>query len=82
MTLDIRGSLKNTRISTNPLVIVDELLANSIEAFLIRKRDEADAVALEVTLQVEATKADLLREEYDLEITCEDNGCGLGRRSR
>lgn len=60
MTLDIRGSLKNTRISKNPLVVVDELLANSIDAFLIRKRDEADAVALEVTLQVKATKTDLL----------------------
>ncbi len=82
MTLDIRGSLKNTRISKNPLVVVDELLANSIDAFLIRKRDEASAVALEVTLQVKATKADLLGEEYDLEITCEDNGCGLGPEQR
>ena len=72
MTLDIRGSLKNTRISKNPLVVVDELLANSIDAFLIRKRDAADVVALEVTLKVKATKADLLGEEYDLEITCED----------
>ena len=82
MTLDIRGSLKNTRISKNPLVVVDELLANSIDAFLIRKRDEADAVALEVTLKVKATKADLLGEVYDLEITCEDNGCGLGPEQR
>lgn len=82
MTLDIRGSLKNTRISKNPLVVVDELLANSIDAFLIRKRDEADAVALEVTLQVKAAKADLLGEEYDLEITCEDNGCGIGPEQR
>lgn len=82
MTLDIRGSLKNTRISKNPWVVVDELLANSIDAFLIRKRDEADAVALEVTLKVKATKADLLGEVYDLEITCEDNGCGLGPEQR
>ncbi|MCJ7874717.1 hypothetical protein [Phaeobacter sp. J2-8] len=82
MTLDIRGSLKNTRISKNPLVVVDELLANSIDAFLIRKRDEADAVALEVTLKVKATKADLLGEVYDLEITCEDNGCGVGPEQR
>ena len=82
MTLDIRGSLKNTRISKNPLVVVDELLANSIDAFLIRKRDEADAVALEVTLKVKATKADLLGEVFELEITCEDNGCGLGPEQR
>lgn len=52
MTLDIRGSLKNTRISKNPLVVVDELLANSIDAFLIRKRDESDAVALKATLKL------------------------------
>ncbi|MEN0039910.1 MAG: hypothetical protein AAF764_01100 [Pseudomonadota bacterium] len=82
MTLDIRGSLKNTRISKNPLVVVDELLANSIDAFLIRKRDDSDAVPLDVTLRVTATTVDLLGEEYDLEITCEDNGCGLGPDQR
>ena len=78
MTLDIRGSLKNTRISKNPLVVVDELLANSIDAFLIRRETETDPISLHVKLEVKATKADLLGAEYDLEIACEDNGCGLG----
>lgn len=49
---------------------------------MIRKKDEADAVPLEVTLQVNAAKADLLGEEYDLEIICKDNGCGLGPEQR
>ncbi len=78
MTLDIRGSLKNTRISKNPLLVADEMLANSIDAFPIRRKDATDAVALSVKLQVNASKADLLGEEYGLEIVCEDNGCGLG----
>lgn len=78
LTLDIRGSLKNTRISSNPLVVVDELLANSIDAFLIRQSDETAEVPFQVQLSVKATQADLLGNDYDLEIVCKDNGCGLG----
>ncbi len=78
LTLDIRGSLKNTRISSNTLVVVDELLANSIDAFLIRQSVDAAAGALRIRLDVKVSQADLLGEDYDLEIECEDNGCGLG----
>jgi len=78
MTLDIRGSLKNTRKSKNELVVIDELLANSIDAFLIRQAVAETELALEVKLTVKATKANLLGDEYDLEIECVDNGCGLG----
>lgn len=78
MTLDIRGSLKNTRKSKNARVVIDELLANSIDAFLIRRSLEHGELALDISLTVKATKADLLGEEYDLEIECVDNGCGLG----
>lgn len=78
MTLDIRGSLKNTRKSKNALVVIDELLANSIDAFLIRRDTSDDDFALEVTLSVKATKSNLLGDEYDLQIDCVDNGCGLG----
>ncbi|UWQ17073.1 hypothetical protein [Jannaschia sp. M317] len=78
MTLDIRGSLKNTRKSKNALVVIDELLANSIDAFLIRRSQEEGELALSVILEIKATKSDLLGEEFDLEIVCKDNGCGLG----
>lgn len=78
MTLDIRGSLKNTRKSKNTLVVIDELLSNSIDAFLIRQDASEDDLALEVSLSVKATKSDLLGDEYELEIECVDNGCGLG----
>ena len=78
MTLDIRGSLKNTRKSKNALVVIDELLANSIDAFLIRRSQEDGELALNVGLEITATKSDLLGEEFDLEIVCRDNGCGLG----
>ena len=78
LTLDIRGSLKNTRISSNTLVVVDELLANSIDAFLIRQSADAAAGALRIRLDVKVSQADLLGEDYDLEIECEDNGSGLG----
>ncbi|MFQ6755538.1 hypothetical protein V6Z72_14425 [Cereibacter sphaeroides] len=82
MTLDIRGSLKNTRISNNPLVVVDELLANSIDAFLIRRFSSEESISLKIDLSVKAIAADLLGETYDLEISCKDNGCGLGSEQR
>jgi len=78
MTLDIRGSLKNTRKSKNPLVVIDELLSNSIDAFLIRQNATESDIALDILFSVTATKSDLLGEEYELEIACVDNGCGLG----
>ena len=78
MTLDIRGSLKNTRISKNPLIVIDELLANSIDAFLIRQSGAEGASQLLVNLKVNATKVNLLGDVFDVEIVCEDNGCGLG----
>lgn len=78
MTLDIRGSLKNTRISKNPLVVVDELLANSIDAYLIRRSTETMPPTFKVKLSVTATPNDLLSEKHDVTIECEDNGCGLG----
>lgn len=78
MTLDIRGSLKNTRKSKNTRVVIDELLANSIDAFLIRRSVAQEDLALEISLSVTAAKADLLGDEYELEIECRDNGCGLG----
>ena len=78
MTLDIRGSLKNTRRSKNNHVVLDELLSNSIDAFLIRRASTQGDLALDIFLSVKATKANLLGDEYNLEIECIDNGCGLG----
>lgn len=78
MTLDVRGSLKNTRKSKNRLVVVDELLANSIDAFLIRQASSDVELSLEISFTVRASTSDLLGDEYDLEIECVDNGCGLG----
>lgn len=78
MTLDIRGSLKNTRKSKNALVVVDELIANSVDAFLIRRATTQGDLNLEIKFSVRAQKSDLLGHEYDLEIECVDNGCGLG----
>ena len=78
MTLDIRGSLKNTRKSKNALVVVDELIANSIDAFLIRRATTQGDLNLEIKFSVQAKRIDLLGHEYDLEIECLDNGCGLG----
>lgn len=65
MTLDIRGSLKNTRKSKNALVVVDELIANSIDAFLIRRATTQGDLNLEIKFSVQAKRIDLLGHEYD-----------------
>lgn len=40
MTLDIRGGLKNTSISGNRYVVIEELLSNAIDSYLIRKNED------------------------------------------
>ncbi|PKR49828.1 hypothetical protein [Thalassospira povalilytica] len=77
--LDVRGSLKNTKLSSNPYVVFDELLSNSIDSYLIRKHEEPGAEPLEVHFKVEFWDIDLLgAEAHDCQITCSDNGCGIG----
>ena len=78
MTLDIRGSLKNTRINTSHYVVIDELLSNAIDSYLIRKDSEDDAPSLEIEFVIELFKKDLDGQNYDLKISCTDNGAGLG----
>lgn len=78
MTLDIRGSLKNTRLSSNQYVVFEELISNSIDSFLIRKNSEPAISDLAIHIQVEFFSIDLLNLRTDISITCIDNGCGLG----
>ncbi len=78
MTLDIRGSLKNTKISKNPYVVFEELLSNSIDSFLIRQHQQPSDIPLKVDMDVRFYTSDLLGEELDVAVSCRDNGCGLG----
>lgn len=80
MALDIRGSIKNTRLSSNPYVIFEELISNAIDAFLIRKSADSSAENLFVQVDVSfQSSASLIEPMVDeLTISCGDNGCGLG----
>jgi len=77
MALDIRGSLKNTRISKNPFVVFDELLSNAIDSYLIRKNAEPQLPSFSVEFAIEFIPSDLF-DGADIKISCSDNGCGLG----
>ena len=77
MTLDVRGSVKNSKKSKNPLVVVDELFANSIDAFLIRQASSDSDLSLDISFTVRASTSNLWENEYDMEIECENNGCGF-----
>lgn len=78
MTLDIRGSRKNTKLSSNKYVVIDELISNSIDSFLIRNHNEGISRPLEITIAIDLFHPDLFPEVLDVTISCTDNGCGLG----
>jgi sensor histidine kinase regulating citrate/malate metabolism len=78
MTLDIRGSLKNTKISSDGYVVLEELISNSIDAFLIRQHQDPAERSLEVSIEVDINTSGLLGDGTDVAITCTDNGCGFG----
>lgn len=83
MALDVRGSLKNTKISKNGYVVVDELLSNAIDSFLIRKQEDPTADSFKVEFEIELFRDDLLGDELNLRITCSDNGSGFnGERTK
>lgn len=78
MALDIRGSLKNTRVNANRYVVIDELFSNAIDSFLIRQNQEPSSLALNVSFNIEFFQRNLDGSQSDLKITCTDNGAGFG----
>ena len=78
MTLDIRGSIKNTKLSSNRYVVFEELISNSIDSFLIRKHEDASAASMWVEIEVDFSSADLLEDAEVMAVSCKDNGCGFG----
>ncbi len=77
MALDIRGSLKNTKINLNNYIVIDELLSNAIDSYLIRKKAEPLLNGLQVIFSIEFFDKELEGEAYDFKISCTDNGAGL-----
>ena len=78
MTLDIRGSIKNTKLSSNPYVVFEELISNAIDSFLIRAHEDPTATSLNVRIGVDFQLAGLFEDQEVMSIVCTDNGCGLG----
>ncbi|VVP27962.1 hypothetical protein PS838_04186 [Pseudomonas fluorescens] len=77
MTLDIRGSIKNTKLSSNPYVVFEELISNSIDSYLIRKHNDQSVESLQITITVELL-SDLIGGTESVSVSCIDNGCGFG----
>lgn len=78
MTLDIRGSIKNTKLSSNPYVVFEELISNAVDSYLIRKHNDPSAPSMRVEVEVVFSPADMLEERENIVVFCKDNGCGLG----
>lgn len=77
MALDVRGSLKNTKLSRNPFVVFEELVSNAIDSVLIRRSSDASAPSLSVKITIDFDLGNLLGDDA-ISISCHDNGCGLG----
>ncbi|ELV8626852.1 hypothetical protein QNF03_003545, partial [Vibrio cidicii] len=78
MALDIRGGLKNTNISSNRYVVIEELVSNAIDSYLIRKSTDADAPELFIGIELEYFSESLLDDgKTDVKISCTDNGAGF-----
>lgn len=78
MTLDVRGSLKGTKLSRNPYVVFEELISNAIDSFLIRKSIDVTAPDLKIDVAVDFFSTSLIGDLDDMSVSCSDNGCGLG----
>ena len=78
MTLDIRGSVKNTKLSSNPYVVFEELISNAIDSFLIRRDKDSSISSMMVDIEVDFLPDDLLDEYERMSVLCRDNGYGFG----
>ena len=78
MALDVRGSLKNAKLNNNIYMFADELFANAIDAFLIRKEKQKDVTDLKIKFSSETINAPFDNTQKELTIKCSDNGIGLG----
>lgn len=80
MAFDIRGGIKNTDISSNKYVVIEELLSNAIDSYLIRRNMEDSLPPMEISFELDFFQRGLLQEDgYDLRVTCLDNGAGFGK---
>lgn len=75
--LDVNGSLKTTKIKQSHYVIIEEMLANAIDSYLLRKNSDQSAESLSVSIKVDMKPFSLLEEEIVGSISCEDNGAGF-----
>ncbi len=78
MTLDIRGGLKNTAINHSDYVVLEEMLSNAIDSYLIRRNHDSAAPLFNTELNIVLLSANLMEDAFDLEISCKDNGAGFG----
>lgn len=78
MTLDIRGGIKNTAINDNDYVVIEEMLSNAIDSYLIRLNEEPSAPQFFVRFSINTISTSLLDDVFDIEIACTDNGAGFG----
>ncbi|GIT93165.1 hypothetical protein JANAI62_35510 [Jannaschia pagri] len=79
MTLDIRGSLKNTKPSRNRYVVFEELLSNALDSYLVRKTASGNIEPFEAKFEIALQSLNLFGDDFSACIRCSDNGAGMGK---
>ncbi len=77
MTLDIRGGRKNTAINHSYYVVLEEMLSNAIDSYLIRTKKAGTVPPFLLQIDIKVID-DLVGVPFDVEIDCADNGAGFG----
>lgn len=77
MTLDVRGSLKNTRLNPNVRTFISESVSNSVDAFLIHSPSDPKNRPLKITIEVSVCCDDDNLHDLNYQIT--DNGAGFNQ---
>ena len=80
MAFDVRGGLKNTGVSVNRYVVIEELLSNAIDSYLIRRDRYNDCPVMKVDFCIDFFDKDMLGDgAFDMKVSCTDNGSGFGK---
>lgn len=78
MALDINGGLKNVRMNKNPHIVLEELISNAIDSYLIRRSKNSTIGALDIKLKITFIPSDLFGDKYFFDVSLTDNGAGFG----
>lgn len=78
MALAIRGRSRNTKPKPNDCVVIEDLISNAIDDFIIRRHQDSETRSLDVSIEVDVIADGPLGDGTDIALTCTGNDCCFG----